>query len=117
MHSRRSRHTFLHAPSCGLIVLLLKYAYLRDSYALLAPFPPAFPSAMRRHLPRWSLPGPSHAQESFAVRVETLVRSSLTSWPDVFLDRQIADRRKHLCSCRDRALGPGPGVRPGNLGD
>jgi len=48
--------------------------------------------------------------------VETLGRYAAASWGDVFLDRQFAEPRKHLCGCCDRALGPGPGVRPGNLG-
>jgi hypothetical protein len=44
--SRRSIHPFLHAPPCGLFVLLLQYASLRDSRVLHdSPFPPR-PCAM-----------------------------------------------------------------------
>jgi hypothetical protein len=48
--------------------------------------------------------------------VETLGRCSAASWADVFLDRQFAEPTKNRCGCSNRALGPGPGVRPGNLG-
>ena len=30
--------------------------------------------------------------------------------------RQLAEPTKPLCGCWGRAVGPGPGVRPGNLG-
>ncbi len=50
---------------------------------------------------------------------------SLTGWrlftpaasrADVSLDRQLAEPTTRRCGGCDRAVGPGPGVRPGNLG-
>ena len=45
-----------------------------------------------------------------------LWRCAAARWGNVFLDRQFAESSKHLCGYSDRALGPGPGTRPGNLG-
>src|SRR5206468_11827608 len=96
---------------------LLHYVSLRGPYDLLASSLPTLPRVLLRHVPGWPVPRARHCLELFAERVETLGRCSPASWADVCLDRQFADRRKHRCGCCDRALGPGPGVRPGNLGD
>jgi hypothetical protein len=60
--------------------------------------------------------GPRRGLEFFAERMETLGRFTAESWANVFLDRQFAEPRKHLCGCCDRALDAGPGVRPRDLG-